>query len=201
MKKLDQAFYLQDTLTVAKDLIGKYLVHTVDNDTLVCRITEAEAYLGVTDKACHAYGGRQTLRTQAMYLPGGHIYVFLIYGMYDCVNVVTESESNPCAVLLRGAHPVAGLDTIAKLRFQMPYHLLTSVQKTNLLNGPGKLAMGMGIGRHQNKENLFSDDLFIFEKDNDQQPDMAVSTRINIDYAEDYAQKPWRFFDKRFVKK
>ena len=201
MKKLEQAYYLQDTLTVAKSLVGKYLVHTVDNDTLVCRITETEGYTGILDKACHAYGGRHTLRTQALYLPGGHVYVFLIYGMYDCVNVVTEPEGTPCAVLLRGAHPIAGLDTIAKLRFQLPYHQLTPVQKRNLLNGPGKLAIGMGISRMQNKENLFSDDLFIFEKDNDPKPDIGVSPRVNIDYAEEYVQKPWRFFDRHFVKK
>lgn len=195
MKTLAQAFYLRDTLTVAKDLIGKYMVHTVNGEDLVCRITETEAYTGTADKACHAYGGRHTSRTEALYLPGGHAYVFLIYGMYYCMNIVTEPEGNPCAVLIRGGKAISPLNTFSHLRFQKPYDDLTALQKKNLSNGPGKLAMAMGITKEQNKTNLFGENFFLFEKE-EEPPKIETSPRINIGYAEEYVQKPWRFLEK-----
>lgn len=201
MKKLEQPFFLQDTLTVAKGLVGKYLVHILEGERLVCRITETEGYTGPLDKACHAYGNRRTERTQALYLPGGHAYVFMIYGMYDCFNVVTESEGTPCAVLVRGAYPVEGLDAIACRRFQLPFDKLSKSQRQNLLNGPGKLCIGMGISRKQNKASLLADDFFLYEDENAPRPQMAASPRINIDYAQEYTNKPWRYYDTQYVKK
>ncbi len=197
MKKLEQAFYLRDTLTIARDLIGKYMLHTVNGENLVCRITETEAYTGIADKACHAYGGRHTSRTEALYLTGGHAYVFLIYGMYDCMNIVTEAAGNPCAVLIRGGEAVSPLDTLSDLRFQKPYANLSPSQRKNLLNGPGKLTMGMGITRNQNKTSLLGNHFFLFEKEEEPSPKIETSPRINIDYAEEYALKPWRFFEQK----
>ena len=99
--KLTRDFYERDTLPVARDLLGKYLVHRVDGVPLCGRITETEAYIGRMDKACHAYGYKRTPRTQTLFSPPGTAYLYLIYGMYHCLNFVTEPEGEPCAVLLR----------------------------------------------------------------------------------------------------
>ncbi len=195
MKKLAADFYKRDTLIVAKELIGKYIVHRVKEKNLVCRITETEAYTGVEDKACHAYQNRRTNRTEALYMEGGHAYVFLIYGMYDCMNVVTEEKNTPCAVLLRGCQPISPLDALAQQRYQKTYQQLTNYQKKNFGNGPGKLAKALAITREQNKASLLSEEFFLFEKEEDLPPVIGTSPRINIDYAEEYKEKHWRFFE------
>ena len=195
MKKLTADFYKRDTLIVAKELIGKYIVHRVKEKNLVCRITETEAYTGVEDKACHAYQNRRTNRTEALYMEGGHAYVFLIYGMYDCMNVVTEEKNTPCAVLLRGCQPISPLDALAQQRYQKTYQQLTNYQKKNFGNGPGKLAKALAITREQNKASLLSEEFFLFEKEEDLAPVIGTSPRINIDYAEEYKEKHWRFFE------
>ena len=168
--------------------------HTIDGEKLLCRITETEAYTGIEDKACHAYGGKKTQRTQALYLEGGHAYVYLIYGMYYCMNIVTEKEGTPCAVLIRGGEPIKGLDKIASLRYKKPYHELTKTQLKNLLNGPGKFCIGMGITKEQNKQSLLHVPFTLYENENESKPHIGSGLRINIDYAEEYALKPWRFF-------
>lgn len=195
LKKLTEAFYQRDTITVAKDLIGKYICHVVNGEKLICRITETEAYTGIEDKACHAYGNRRTSRTEALYLSGGHAYVFLIYGMYDCMNVVTEQQDNPCAVLLRGCQPICPLDSLSQHRYGKLYNELTTYQKKNFSNGPGKLAKALAITKKQNKCSLLDDDFFLFENEKDAPPTIGEGTRINIDYAEEYAKKLWRFFE------
>lgn len=195
MKKLTADFYKRDTLIVAKELIGKYIVHRLKEKNLVCRITETEAYTGVEDKACHAYQNRRTNRTEALYMEGGHAYVFLIYGMYDCMNVVTEEKNTPCAVLLRGCQPISPLDALAQQRYQKTYQQLTNYQKKNFGNGPGKLAKALAITREQNKASLLSEEFFLFEKEEDLPPVIGTSPRINIDYAEEYKEKHWRFFE------
>lgn len=186
---------MKDTVTVARDLIGKYICHTVNEQQLICRITETEAYTGVLDKACHAYGNRRTSRTEALYLSGGHAYVFLIYGMYYCMNIVTEPQNTPCAVLLRGCEPISPLEALSQNRYKKSYNELNSYQKKNFSNGPGKLTKALAITKNQNKMSLLEDNFFLFEKQNDTPPNICVSTRINIDYAQEYALKPWRFFE------
>lgn len=186
---------MRDTVTVARDLIGKYICHVVNGEKLICRITETEAYTGIEDKACHAYGNRRTNRTEALYLSGGHAYVFLIYGMYYCMNIVTEPQNTPCAVLLRGCEPIAPLETLSQNRYKKYYSELNSYQKKNFSNGPGKLTKALAITIKQNKSSLLCDDFFLFEKENDIPPHICVSARINIDYAQEYALKPWRFFE------
>lgn len=115
---LTRDFYRRDTLAVARDLLGRDIVRVLeDGSQLVCRITETEAYIGRLDKACHAYGGRRTPRTETLYAPPGTAYIYLIYGMHHCLNFVTEEEGEPAAVLIRGAVPVANGDIIAKKRF------------------------------------------------------------------------------------
>ncbi|MDY4191426.1 MAG: DNA-3-methyladenine glycosylase, partial [Oscillospiraceae bacterium] len=108
MELLSRDFYDRDTVTVARDLLGKHLVRVLADGTyLMCRITETEAYVGRMDKACHAYGYKRTARTETLFAPPGTAYIYLIYGMYHCLNFVTEPEGEPSAVLIRGAEAVA----------------------------------------------------------------------------------------------
>ncbi|MBX4190313.1 DNA-3-methyladenine glycosylase, partial [Candidatus Parcubacteria bacterium] len=107
MKKLDRQFFEQKTLKVARELLGKYLVRRIGNKVIAAKITETEAYCGPNDKACHASKGR-TSRTEVMFGKAGHAYVYLIYGMYHCLNIVTEKENYPAAVLIRGIGSING---------------------------------------------------------------------------------------------
>ena len=110
--KLTQAFYHRDTRLVAQALLGKYLVRFQDGLPLVVRIQETEAYIGRMDKACHAYNYRRTPRTETLFAPPGTAYIYLIYGMYHCLNFVTEPEGEPCAVLIRGGQPRGSLSCL-----------------------------------------------------------------------------------------
>ena len=143
MARLSRDFYLGDTVKITQALLGKYLVRRLGENTLVCRITEAEAYVGRCDKACHAYGGRRTERTEVMFGPPGHAYIYLIYGMHHCLNLVTEPEGEPSAVLIRGGEPVWGEGEMRRARFGSPGNPMTAYQKKNFLNGPGKLCQAL----------------------------------------------------------
>lgn len=201
--KLSQEFYLQPTLDAAQALLGKYLVRVLDGSPLVCRITETEAYIGAVDKACHAYGYRRTKRTEVMFSPGGIAYIYLIYGMYSCLNLVTEAEGEPCAVLLRGGEVRCGGERIAQNRFARPMDKLTAVQRKNLLNGPGKLCRALSLTPKQNGLSLLGDELFVTDSLSDlgqppwpgdeRIPAIRRSKRIGIDYAQECADYLWRF--------
>ena len=118
MARLSRDFFDRDTLTVSRELLGKYLCRRLEGgELLALRLTETEAYIGRCDKACHAYGGRRTARTEPLFLPPGHAYIYLIYGMYHCLNLVTEPEGEPAAVLLRAGEAVLGGDSIRRFRF------------------------------------------------------------------------------------
>ena len=125
MARLTGAFFLRGTVEVAQDLLGRYLVRQAGRRRIVCRITETEAYVGAVDKACHAYGGRMTERTRTLYAAPGTAYVYLIYGMYHCLNLVTEAEGVAAAVLIRGGEILCGRDAAAGFRFGAPYGALT----------------------------------------------------------------------------
>ncbi len=192
-KKLPPSFYLQDTLTVARQLLGKYLVHETEFGHLVCRITETEAYCGPGDKACHAYQRKAPDgRTNIMYKNGGFSYVYLIYGMYHCFNVVTCPAGQPEAVLIRSAKPVEGIEIMQELR-KSPKGKLP--KEKELLTGPGKLCTAMAISREQYGECLWGERLYL--ADGEEVEDWAVKTgpRINVDYAEEAAAFPYRFCD------
>lgn len=201
--KLPKEFYLQPTLDAARALLGKYLVRVLDGEALVCRINETEAYIGAIDKACHAYGYRRTKRTEVMFSPGGAAYIYLIYGMYSCLNLVTEAEGEPCAVLIRGGEARAGGDIIAQNRFGKPLEELTSAQRKNLLNGPGKLCKGLALTPEQSGLSLLGEELFVTDSlsglgldpwPGDAVPlAIAASKRIGIDYAQECADYLWRF--------
>lgn len=117
MAKAFPEFYLGDTVDIARRLLGTYLVRQLGKTVLVGRITETEAYIGRCDKACHAYGYHKTPRNAPMFLGPGHAYIYLIYGMHHCLNLVTEPEGEPAAVLIRALEPIAGEETIRRLRY------------------------------------------------------------------------------------
>lgn len=193
-KKLDRSFYNRDTLEVSKDLLGKYLIHNVEHEQLVCRIVEVEAYKGLEDKAAHSYSGKITKRNEVMFGPPGYVYVYTIYGMYLCLNVVTEEEGNPCAVLIRGVEPVCGKDFMANKRFKKSYDSLSKREKINLSNGPGKLCIALGITKNDYGEDFCGDKIYIVEEPNMEPIRIVTTSRINIDYAEEAVDFPWRFY-------
>lgn len=193
MKKLEREFYNRDTVQVARELLGKRLVRVWDGTALVCRITETEAYVGRCDKACHAYGYRRTPRTETLFAPPGTAYIYLIYGMYHCLNFVTEPEGEPCAVLIRGLEAVEGEALIARNRFGISPAEMTAYQKKQFLNGPGKVCRGLMLTRAQNGLDLTGDELYVL--DAGEAPDIIhTGKRIGIDYAEEAAEFPWRFY-------
>ncbi|WP_294511676.1 DNA-3-methyladenine glycosylase [uncultured Intestinimonas sp.] len=194
MKTLPRAFYDRDTLEVARALLGKHLVRRVDGAELVVRITETEAYIGAVDKACHAYGGRRTARTETLYAQPGTAYVYLIYGMYHCLNFVTEPEGTAAAVLLRGVEAVSGTDLMAYNRFGREYDQLTAYQRKNFLNGPGKVCKALAITRAHNGLDLTGGgELFLCDGEATA-GEIHVGKRVGIDYAEEAVDFPWRFW-------
>jgi DNA-3-methyladenine glycosylase len=199
---LPQTFFLGNTVDIARNLVGKYLIRRYDGTTLAARITETEAYVGRLDKACHAYNYRRTQRTETLFAPPGTAYVYLIYGMHCCLNFVTEPEGEPSAVLIRGAEPRHNGDIIAENRFGCKCSNMSPYQRKNFLNGPGKVCAGLNIDRTLNALPYGSNELFICEKlsdvglpDWDEVPLLIQSgPRIGIDYAEEAVDFPWRFF-------
>ena len=201
MQKLTEDFFLRDTVEVARELLGRYIVRNIADKTLICRITETEAYIGAIDKACHAYGGRWTTRTRTLYAAPGTTYVYQIYGMYHCLNFVTEPEGTASAVLIRGGVPVYNEDRIAQYRFGRNYAELSRAQKKNFLNGPGKLCKGLSVDKHLNNLSCGDNALFLA----DEIPEFSLARRaddlpyhtgkrIGIDYAEEAVDFPWRFW-------
>lgn len=201
MARLCREFYIGNTVEIARDLLGKYLVRRLDGALLVCRITETEAYVGAIDKACHAYGYHKTKRNATMFGDAGHAYLYLIYGMHTCLNFVTNPVGEPDAVLLRGLEPVYGTDTMSRLRFGKTPAQLTPYQRKNFLNGPGKCCKALSLDTSLNGTDLTGDVLFICDSPADvglpdipQQPrSIAAGKRIGIDYAEEAKDFPWRF--------
>ncbi|HWS42828.1 MAG TPA: DNA-3-methyladenine glycosylase [Pseudoflavonifractor sp.] len=194
MPKLTRDFYDRDTLDVARDLLGKHLVRVVDGLPLTCRITETEGYIGRMDKACHAYGYRRTPRTETLFARPGTAYIYLIYGMYDCLNFVTEGEGEPAAVLIRAGEPTAEWgDAIAHNRYGCGLADMTAYQRKNFLNGPGKLCRGLKLTRAQNGLDLTGDELYVWDA-GETPAHINVNKRVGIDYADEAADFPWRFY-------
>jgi DNA-3-methyladenine glycosylase len=180
--KLDRSFYLRPTLDVARDLIGKFLVYRKGKNLLSARLVEVEAYIGEEDPACHASVGK-TERNEVMYRSGGLSYIYFIYGMYYCLNIVTEKEGFPAAILIRGAEPVDGIETMQKKYGGSGSHRLTA--------GPGKLCKAFGLTREQNGLDLTGRELYL--EDRGYRPVMIKkSRRIGIKKG---LEKKWRFFE------
>lgn len=193
MEKLTRDFYDRDTITVAKELLGKHLVRVLDGEKLVCRITETEAYIGRCDKACHAYGYKCTNRTETLFARPGTAYIYLIYGMYNCLNFVTEPEGEPAAVLIRGLEAVSGIETLIRLRYPKNQGKLTAYQQKNFLNGPGKLCKALSLDRSLNGLDLTGDTLYVVHS-GEAPETIHTGPRIGIDYAEEAVDFPWRFW-------
>lgn len=202
MEKLDRRFFNRDALIVARELLGKVLVHEIKGEKVSGKIVETEAYVGIEDKAAHFYGGRRTPRVEITYGEAGFSYVYLIYGMYHCFNIVTGEEGSPQAVLIRGVQPLDGLERIAHNRFGLPYNQLNRKQTLGLTNGPGKLCRALAIGKDCNATDLCGDRLYV-EEGQHEAFQIATAKRIGIDYAEEARDYPWRFYieDNRYVSK
>ena len=192
MKPLPREFYKRDADQVARDLLGKHLVHRLPQGEAAVKITETEAYLGVTDPACHSYGDRRTCRTQPLYGPGGHAYIYLIYGIYHLLNAVTGETGDPCAVLIRAAVPVRGEELLARNRYGKPYRELSKSQLRGLCDGPGKLCRALGLTMEQNQWDLCRSPLMITEGAS-QGGLIVAGPRIGVDYAGEAAAWPLNF--------
>lgn len=184
---LDPAFFApgRDTREIARDLLGRILVH----GETAGRIVETEAYLGVTDRACHAWGGRRTPRLEPLYGPPGHAYIYLIYGMYHCLNVVTKPEGQPECVLIRALEPLTGLERMAARSGGKK-------KPEQLCAGPGRLCRALGLDRSLSGANLLDGRFFLAEGSPLPEADILSSPRIGVDYAGEDKDRPWRFFVK-----
>lgn len=197
---MDQDFYNVDSITLAKNLLNKFLVREYDNKKIVTKIVETEAYMGSIDKAAHVYNNKKSTRTAPLYLSGGHIYVYLIYGMYNCLNISANKENIPHCVLIRAVEPIENIDEMSYNRFSKSYNELSNYQKKNLTNGPGKLCKALNIDRSLSGDSVFGSHLYIIDNDNNDS-EIVEDKRINIDYAEEYKDKLWRFYikDNKYV--
>jgi DNA-3-methyladenine glycosylase len=175
MQKLPRGFYDRDTQLVARELLGQWIVHQTGGRRLVGRIVETEAYLGEHDLAAHSSKGR-TARTEVMFGPPGHAYVYFIYGMHHCVNVVTEREGRAAAVLLRAVEPVENL--------------------TGRTSGPGLLCRALEIDRRLNGHDLLGDELFLAAPERGEAISVVRRSRIGVDYARHWARRLLRFYIK-----
>jgi DNA-3-methyladenine glycosylase len=191
--KLPRLFYEQDTIVVAQELLGKYLVREREEGATVGRIVETEAYVGPHDLACHASKGR-TARTEVMFGPAGHAYVYFIYGFYNMLNLVTEAKGYPAAVLIRAVEPVQGID-LMKMRRK-------SEALRSLASGPGKLCQAFAIDRSLNGADLRGDILYLEDR-GEPLPKFKSTPRIGVDYAGKWKSKLYRFLvrDNVFVSK
>jgi DNA-3-methyladenine glycosylase len=181
-KKLPRSFYDRETITVAKELLGNYLVHVTDGVERIGKIVEVEAYLGPHDLAAHSSKGL-TKRTQVMFGPPGHAYIYLIYGMYYCMNIVTENEGHASAVLLRALEPIKNM--------------------TERAQGPGLLCKAMDIDKRLNGHDLLSSDFFVASSSANNPLVIVKKPRIGVDYARHWAKRLLRFYikDSPFISK
>lgn len=176
-QRLPRSFYArEDTLLVARELLGMHLIHDDGSGRRVGRIVETEAYMGPEDLAAHSSRGR-TPRTEVMFGPPGHAYVYFIYGFWNCMNIVTSRKGVPHAVLLRAVEPIEGI--------------------TDRTWGPGLMCRAMGIDRTLNGEDLCADRLWLERPETPLPPSrVGRGPRIGVDYAGRWAKRPWRFFDR-----
>jgi DNA-3-methyladenine glycosylase len=175
--KLERNFFNRRTLVVARQLLGKTLVHRVGGRELGGRIVETEAYIGSEDQACHARFGEKG-RARPLFGPPGHAYVYLIYGMYEMLNVVTEAEGQPAAILIRALEPF--------------------VEEHGRTDGPGRLCRTLGITRAHNELDLCAGRSHLWIEDRGgPRPKVGRTPRIGVEYAGKWAALPWRFIDTR----
>jgi DNA-3-methyladenine glycosylase len=188
--KLSRSFYLQPTLQVCEQILGKYLVYHSSQGKMMGEINEVEAYLGSQDPASHAYRG-QTERNKIMFGQGGFAYIYFTYGMYFCMNVVTEEAGKASAVLLRSVIPVEGVDVMIENRHKDPHNFVSEKQRKTLTNGPGKLCQAFGLTKEHYGIDLVNSDVLYLEDQGKKVSPIQVSPRIGIAQAK---EKLWRFY-------
>lgn len=194
--RLQRDFYMVDGLELARKLLGKIIVRkTKDNKIITAKIVETEAYMGVDDKACHAYGGRRTARTKYLWRDGGYLYIYTIYRPTNyCVTITCNEDHIIESVLIRAVEPLTGVEHMQKFRKNQT-GLLNRNKYLNLCNGPGKVGEALDIDRPFMGEDLTkSDKVFIIDNPTPENIEIKVSKRVNIDYAQEYKDKPWRFY-------
>jgi len=191
--KLPRSFYEQATVDVARQLVGKYLIRKHPDGITAGRIVETEAYVGPEDKACHASRGK-TPRTEVMFGPAGHAYVYFIYGFHNMLNIVTEPDGFPAAVLIRAVEPTEGIALMQTRR------KLDGIRQ--LASGPGKLCDAFAIDRSLNGADVCGDVIYLEDR-NEPAEQIISRPRIGVDYAGKWKHKPWRFLFRgnRFVSK
>jgi len=198
MAKLTYSFYQNTNVNdIAVQLLGKLLFTRIDGELTGGIIVETEAYKGLEDKASHAYGGRFTNRTQVIYEEGGLSYVYLCYGIHYLFNVVTAPKGIPHAVLIRGIEPMEGIDVMMRRRNMV-------LLKPNITAGPGALSKALGINKDLNAKDLLGEEIWIEDNGIVFLDDQIVSSpRVGVDYAEDHAFLPWRYYIRgnKFVSK
>lgn len=188
LSPLPASFFRDETVLVARALLGCILWRQLDGAHLAVRIVETEAYLGANDAASHARGGLRSKRNEAMYLPGGHAYVYFTYGMHHCMNVVTAEEGVAEAVLLRAGEPVEGIE---EMRSRRP----AARTDTDLTSGPAKLCQALEIDRSLDGVSLRGPELVLTRRDHDVSDDaIGISPRVGVDYAGEAAAWPLRFY-------
>ncbi|MBR1456764.1 MAG: DNA-3-methyladenine glycosylase [Oscillospiraceae bacterium] len=185
-RALPRSFYRRPAVEVAPALLGKLLCHETAEGLAAGRIVEVEAYAGPEDDGAHSYGGRRTARTEIQYGDGGYAYIFGVYGMHSCFNAVTAPPGKPEVVLVRALEPVEGLALMAARRGTDDPLLLCS--------GPGRLCRALGVTKAQYGLDLCGGELFIADAPEIPATRIAVSPRVNIDYAENYRDRLWRYF-------
>lgn len=194
MSRLPKKYYQQSTIKVAQQLLGSFLIRKIDNRKLIGKIVETEAYIGLNDKACHASCG-MTKRNKVMFGPAGFWYVYIIYGIFNCLNIVTEKENHPSAVLIRGLEPVKGIDLMKKNR--------SKEELKDLCSGPGKLCQALKIDRSLNNSRAFGNNCRLWIENGEiiKPSQIVAAKRIGVDYAGQWAEKKWRFYikDNHFV--
>ncbi len=191
MKKLPVDFYTrEDVVAVARELVGKIIVSRTGGQSTAGRIVETEAYRAFTDRASHAYAGRRTPRNEAMYAPGGTLYVYICYGLHQMVNVVTNRKDVPDAVLIRAIEPIEGLEWM---------EIRTGKKRDDptLTRGPGNVGKALGIHKAHSGSSLRGKEIFLAGDGWEMAPgDLGISPRIGVDSAGDDALRPYRFFLK-----
>lgn len=187
-KKLTRDFYNRDAQIVAKELLGKMMVRKTSEGVVKGRIVEVEVYKGTEesmDYACHAFPMKRTGRTEIMFGEAGHAYIYLIYGMYSCINIVCNEENVPECVLIRALEPVDGIELIRKRR--------KKEKLTALCSGPGKLCQALALTREENGLDMCGEVFFVEESEKFSDFEMIESKRINIDYAKEAVDFLWRY--------
>jgi len=191
LKRLSKGFFSRDTVEVGKDLLGRYLIKKTEKGEMIGKIAEVEAYLGSNDKACHAYDYKKTEKTKIMYMEPGTFYIYYIYGVYFCLNVITEPEGIPCAIFIRKMYPMGGVELMKENR-----KVKIGRNYKNLVDGPSKLCMAFNITKekYNGKDSCANNSKLYFaqgKKILDKQ--VILGKRIGIEYAEEDKDRLLRF--------